>query len=49
MALAAEFKIEDFPQPAGGCCFLTDEKLREEVPRLHGALDGDASSVSRTS
>jgi tRNA-uridine 2-sulfurtransferase len=24
LALAAEFGLTDFPQPAGGCCFLTD-------------------------
>src|SRR5512134_2669451 len=25
MALARELGIEDWPQPAGGCCYLTDE------------------------
>jgi tRNA U34 2-thiouridine synthase MnmA/TrmU len=25
MKLAKEFGIEEYPQPAGGCCFLTDE------------------------
>lgn len=25
MALAKELGIEDYPQPAGGCCYLTDE------------------------
>jgi tRNA U34 2-thiouridine synthase MnmA/TrmU len=25
MALAGELGIEDWPQPAGGCCYLTDE------------------------
>ncbi len=25
MRLAKEFEIGDYPQPAGGCCFLTDE------------------------
>ncbi len=33
IALAAEFGFEDFAQPSGGCCFLTDEsyaaKLRD--------------------
>ncbi len=33
MALAREFGIEDYAQPAGGCCFLTDQtysvKLRD--------------------
>lgn len=26
MALAAQFGFEDYAQPAGGCCFLTDER-----------------------
>jgi tRNA U34 2-thiouridine synthase MnmA/TrmU len=25
MSLAAEFGVTDYPSPAGGCCFLTDE------------------------
>ncbi len=24
IALAREYKLEDYPQPAGGCCYLTD-------------------------
>jgi len=27
MALAKELGIEDYPQPAGGCCYLTDESF----------------------
>jgi tRNA-specific 2-thiouridylase len=27
MALAKELGVEDYPQPAGGCCFLTDESF----------------------
>ena len=27
MALAQEFGVEDYLQPAGGCCFLTDENF----------------------
>jgi tRNA-specific 2-thiouridylase len=27
MALAAELGIRDWPQPAGGCCYLTDESF----------------------
>ncbi len=27
MALAREYGIEDWPQPAGGCCYLTDESF----------------------
>jgi tRNA U34 2-thiouridine synthase MnmA/TrmU len=35
MRLAAEYGIDDYPQPAGGCCMLTDEaysrRLREQL------------------
>ncbi|HEY6099859.1 MAG TPA: asparagine synthase-related protein [Anaeromyxobacter sp.] len=27
MALAGELGVEDWPQPAGGCCYLTDESF----------------------
>lgn len=30
MALARELGIEGWPQPAGGCCFLTDESFSEK-------------------
>ena len=31
MALAAEFGIDGYPQPAGGCCFLTDPAYARKV------------------
>ena len=34
MALAAEFGIEDYAQPAGGCCFLTDEQYSVKLSDL---------------
>ena len=41
MALAERFGFEDYAQPAGGCCFLTDEsyavKLRD-LWQAHGPL-----------
>jgi tRNA U34 2-thiouridine synthase MnmA/TrmU len=37
MALAAELGIADWPQPAGGCCFLTDEAFGRKFFDL---LDG---------
>ena len=34
MALAARFGIEDYAQPAGGCCFLTDEAYSNKLADL---------------
>ncbi|MEW8506715.1 MAG: tRNA (5-methylaminomethyl-2-thiouridylate)-methyltransferase [Candidatus Thiodiazotropha sp.] len=34
MALAAHFGIEDYAQPAGGCCFLTDEQYAVKLKDL---------------
>jgi tRNA U34 2-thiouridine synthase MnmA/TrmU len=34
MALAAQFGIEDYAQPAGGCCFLTDEQYAVKLKDL---------------
>ncbi|MCU7920093.1 MAG: tRNA (5-methylaminomethyl-2-thiouridylate)-methyltransferase [Candidatus Thiodiazotropha sp. (ex Dulcina madagascariensis)] len=34
MALAAAFGIEDYAQPAGGCCFLTDEQYAVKLTDL---------------
>ena len=34
MALAAEFGFEGYAQPAGGCCFLTDEKYSVKLQDL---------------
>lgn len=33
-ALAAEFGIEDFAQPAGGCCFLTNDSYSKKLADL---------------
>lgn len=34
MALAKQFKFEDYAQPAGGCCFLTDESYAKKLADL---------------
>jgi tRNA-uridine 2-sulfurtransferase len=34
MALAARFGFENYAQPAGGCCFLTDEKYAIKLKDL---------------
>ncbi len=34
MALAAQFGFEDYAQPAGGCCFLTDEAYSHKLADL---------------
>ena len=34
MALAKRFDIEDYAQPAGGCCFLTDESYAKKLVDL---------------
>jgi hypothetical protein len=34
MALAQKFGIEDYAQPAGGCCFLTDEQYSHKLADL---------------
>ena len=34
MALATKFGIEDYAQPAGGCCFLTDEQYSHKLADL---------------
>lgn len=34
MALAEQFGFEDFAQPAGGCCFLTDESYSHKLADL---------------
>ena len=34
MALAAEFGFEDYAQPAGGCCFLTDKTYSVKLQDL---------------
>jgi tRNA-uridine 2-sulfurtransferase len=48
MALAARLGIEDYAQPAGGCCFLTDEqysvKLRD-LWQARGRRDYDMDDI----
>jgi tRNA U34 2-thiouridine synthase MnmA/TrmU len=34
MALVEQFGIEDYAQPAGGCCFLTDESYSLKLTDL---------------
>jgi hypothetical protein len=34
MALAKKFGFEDYAQPAGGCCFLTDEQYSRKLADL---------------
>ena len=34
MALAEQFGFEDYAQPAGGCCFLTDESYSKKLSDL---------------
>lgn len=34
MALAAQYGIEDYAQPAGGCCFLTDQAYSKKLADL---------------
>jgi len=37
MALAKKFGFEDYAQPAGGCCFLTDESYSKKLADLWSA------------
>ncbi len=37
MALANQFGFEDFAQPAGGCCFLTDKSYSDKLVDLWSA------------
>lgn len=41
MALAAELGIEGYPQPAGGCCFLTDPQYGRKVRDMWEHTDKD--------
>jgi tRNA-uridine 2-sulfurtransferase len=34
MALAAKFGLQDYAQPSGGCCFLTDEQYSHKLADL---------------
>jgi len=39
MALAKSFGFDDFAQPAGGCCFLTDKSYSDKLVDLWSARD----------
>ena len=41
MAMAAQFGFDDYAQPAGGCCFLTDASYSSKLVDLWQARDGD--------
>jgi len=41
MALAREFELEDYPQPAGGCCYLTDPGYARRFKDLLAHRDPD--------
>jgi tRNA-specific 2-thiouridylase len=48
MALAAQYGIEDYAQPAGGCCFLTDKSYSEKLADLwdsRGQRDYDLDDI----
>jgi hypothetical protein len=40
MSLAEKLKITDYPQPAGGCCFLTDENYASKFHDFMAHWDG---------
>ena len=41
MALAKRYGLEDYAQPAGGCCFLTDEQYSHKLADLWQAQGGE--------
>ena len=48
MTLAAEFGFEDYAQPAGGCCFLTDKQYSvklEDLWKTRGRRDYDLDDI----
>ena len=48
MALAREFGIEDYAQPAGGCCFLTDRQYSVKLAdlwRTRGTREYDLDDI----
>ena len=48
MALAEEYGIKEYSQPAGGCCFLTDENYANRLGDLwkgRGARDYDLDDI----
>ena len=48
MALAAKFGFEDYAQPAGGCCFLTDKQYSvklEDLWKTRGRREYDLDDI----
>ena len=48
MELAAKFGIEDYSQPAGGCCFLTDKSYSDKLVDMwqhHASRDYDLDDI----
>ncbi|MBF0588739.1 MAG: tRNA (5-methylaminomethyl-2-thiouridylate)-methyltransferase [Magnetococcales bacterium] len=45
MALAAELGVTDYPSPAGGCCFLTDENYARRLQDLWDARQTKAYTM----
>ena len=48
MELAAKFGIEDYSQPAGGCCFLTDKAYSDKLVDMwqhHASRDYDLDDI----
>jgi len=48
MALAAKFGFEDYAQPAGGCCFLTDKQYSvklEDLWKTRGTREYDLDDI----
>jgi len=48
IALAADYGIEDFAQPAGGCCFLTDRQYAvklEDLWKTRGRRDYELDDI----
>ena len=41
MAMAEQFGFDEYAQPAGGCCFLTDASYSAKLVDLWKARDGD--------
>ena len=48
MALAAEFGFDDYAQPAGGCCFLTDKNYSDKLVDMwqhHSSRDYELDDI----
>jgi len=45
MALAKELGIEDYPQPAGGCCYLTDQNYARRLKDLFKYRDKESLTL----